>query len=59
MNETERLNTLRCGDCLHRKLEDWWDGGRVCEIMGYPVDENTKACISILEKKTRNTPGNV
>lgn len=48
--ETERLNALKCRDCLHNKLIGWSDPQRVCEIVGFPVGEDSPACISVNPK---------
>lgn len=48
--ETERLNALKCRDCMHNKLIGWSDPQRVCEIVGFPVDEDSPACISVNPK---------
>lgn len=47
---SENLTELKCRDCFHCVLSGWWDPDKVCEISGFPVDENGGACISVLPK---------
>lgn len=44
------LTKLKCRDCLHLKLNGWWDMSRSCELSGFPVGKDEPACISVLPK---------
>ena len=44
---------LTCGDCQRRQPSEVW-GCMFCPVIGYPVDADQPACISIITKNKNN-----
>ena len=49
--EQPRLTDMKCRDCLHCVLTGWWDRSKICDVSGFPVDQDAAVCISFIPKK--------
>lgn len=54
--ENKPLAEKKCRDCAECVLTGWWDCSKICKVSGFPVDQDSAACISFNDRETECDP---